>query len=409
MRAALAWAIILAASSSYEAAIPYFSRVRDVIDIAPDRQNYFVLDPDIWRFARPDLADLRLYDGQSQVPYVIKQQSAGRSNREAFAKTLNLGTIRDHAEFDLDVRGTEEYSRVRLKLDAKNFISTAHIQGRQSANARSGTELGSSTLYDFSTEGLGSNFVLKFPTASFPYLHVQLAPGIRPPQIQGAYVASFSESKAAWITAGNCSAIAGPPKQTVFECYVSPGMPVERIAFQVEPAAVNFNRTVIVNDETGREIERGFVSRVRITREGQTVISEDLAIDGYPRSERKIRVAVQNGDDKPLPVRQVAALAIERRLYFDPAGKTGLQLYYGDKKLTLPSYDYAKFFQPSAQPAIAELGIAGANRQFTGRPDERPWSERHPYVLWLVMLIAVAILALVAVRGLVGEKQSQTS
>jgi hypothetical protein len=409
MRAAAVLAVILAASGSYEAAIPYFSRVRDVIHIAPDRQNYFVIDPDIWKFARPDLADLRLYDGQSQVPFVIRQQSAGSSNRENSAKILNLGTIGDHAEFELDVRGTEEYSRVRLKLDAKNFISTAFVQGRQSANARSGTELGRSTLYDFTAEGLGSNLVLKFPTANFPYLHVRLTPGIRPAQIQGAYVASFSESKAAWITAGSCSAISGPPKQSVFECFVSPAMPVERIAFQIEPGAVNFNRTVIVNDETGGEIERGSVSRVRITREGQTVTSEDLAIEVYPRSERKIRVVVQNGDDKPLPVQQVAALSIERRLYFDPAGKTGLQLYYGDKKLTPPSYDYAKFFQPSAQPAIAELGIAGANSQFTGRPDERPWSERHPYVLWLVMLIAVAILAWVAVRGLVGEKQSQTS
>src|SRR5215472_8014934 len=110
MRAVAALAIILAASSSYEAAIPYFSRVCDVLHIAPDRQNYFVIDPDIWKFARPDLADLRLYDGQSQVPFVVKQQSAGSSNQENSAKILNLGTVGDHAEFDLDTRGMEEYS-----------------------------------------------------------------------------------------------------------------------------------------------------------------------------------------------------------------------------------------------------------------------------------------------------------
>ena len=409
MRAAAVLAIILAASSSHEPLIPYFNRVRDVTHIQPERQNYFVIDADIWKFARPDLADLRLYDGQSQVPFVVRQQSAGSSTRENSVKILNLGSIGDHAEFDLDLRGTEEYSRVRLKLDARNFISTAHLQGRRRASARSGMELGSSTLYDFTAEGLGSNFVLKFPTANYPYLHVRLAPEIRPAQIQGAYVASFSESKAAWITAGSCTGISGPPKQSVFECYVSPGMPVEQIAFQIEPAAVNFNRVVVVNDGAGGEIERGSVSRVRITREDQTVTSEDLTIDLYPHRERKIRVAVQNGDDKPLPVQRVAVLSIERRMYFDPADRTGLQLYYGDEKLTPPAYDYAKFFQPSAQPAIAELGIAGANSQFTGRPDERPWSERHRYVLWLVMLMAVAILGLVAVRGLVGAKQSQTA
>ena len=409
MRAAAALAIVLATGANYEAAIPYFTRARDVTRIATDRQNYFVIDADIWRFAHPDLADLRLYDGQSQVPFVIRKQSAGSLNEENSARILNLGTVGDHTEFDLDVRDTDEYSRVRLKLDAKDFICTAHVQGRQTANARVGTELGSSTLYDFTAESLGSNSVLKFPTSSFPYLHVRLAPGIRPAQVKGAFVASFSESKALWMTAGSCTAISGQAKQSTFECSIPSGMPVERIAFQIEPGAVNFNRTVNVIDESGGEIERGSISRVRMTRERQTVTSEELAFDVYSRSERKIRVAIQNGDDKALPVQQVTALSIERRLYFDPAGKSALQLYYGDGKLSAPSYDYAKFFQPSAQAALAELGVAEANSQFTGRPDERPWSERHRYVLWLVMLIAVAVLALVAVRGFLGEKQSQIS
>ena len=409
MKAAAALAMVLAAGSSYEAAIPYFNRARDVTHIAPGRQNYFVIDPEIWKFARSDLADLRLYDGQSQVPFVIRKQSAGSLNEENPARILNLGTVGDHTEFDLDVRNTDEYSRVRLKLDAKDFICTAHVQGRQNANARSGTELGTSTLYDFTAESLGSNSALKFPTSSFPYLHVRLAPGIRPAQIESAYVATFSESKAAWLTLGNCSAVSAASKESAFECSLPPGVPVERIAFQIEPAAVNFNRTITLTDQNGGEIERGAISHVRMTREGQTVTSEELAIDLYPRSQQKIRVAIQNGDDKPLPVQQVTALSIERRLYFDPADKSGLQLYYGDEKLSAPSYDYAKFFQPSPQAAVAQLGIAEANRQFTGRPDERPWSERHRSLLWLVMLVAVAVLALVALRGFVGEKQSQAS
>ena len=44
------------AGSGYEAAIAYFQRERSVAISSPDRQNYFVVDSDVWKFARADLA-----------------------------------------------------------------------------------------------------------------------------------------------------------------------------------------------------------------------------------------------------------------------------------------------------------------------------------------------------------------
>lgn len=409
MREVAALLVVLFVSTGYEAAMQYFSHVRDVTHIDPGRQNYFVVDPDLWKVARPDLADLRLYDGQSQVPFALRKQVADSSRQETAANVLNLGTVAGQAEFDLDVRRVTEYSRVRLSLDAKNFVGTAQIEGRQNPNHRSGTQLGSGTLYDFTLEGLGSNFTLKIPPSSFPYLHVRLAAGIRPEQVKGAFIASASESQPAWLRAGSCAAVSPPAKQSVFECSIPQGMPIERLAFEVESGAVNFSRTVILSDEQGEEVERGTISRVRMTRAGQTIRSEDLAIDFDPRTAGKIRVAIANGDDAPLPIRQLWALSVERRIYFDPAGRTTLRLDYGDPKLEAPSYDYAKLFRPDAEAAIAQLGVPQLNPQFTGRPDDRPWSERHKAVLWAAMLIAVALLAALAWRGWSANKQGQSA
>jgi hypothetical protein len=255
-------------------------------------------------------------------------------------------------------------------------------------------------LYDFTKEGLGSNFTLKFSPASFPYFHVRLAPGIRPDEVKGAYLSSFSETKAAWTNAGQCDPSSAQHKQTVYHCAISSGMPVERVTFAIPGSSVNFNRTVVLSDEHGNEFQRSAISRVRINRGGQTVTSEDLDIDLYPQTLKQINVTVENGDDPPLPIESVKPLSVERRLYFDPKGKGSLQLYYGDPKLEAPSYDYAKFFQQSADAAVAQLGPAQANAQFTGRPDDRPWSERHTFVLWIAMVVAVFILGALAIKGL---------
>jgi hypothetical protein len=390
----------LLAASGYEAATAYFSRERRVTIASPDRQNFLVVDADIWKSARPDLADIRLYASQAQVPYALIEQSGGSSTQDSPARILNLGKAAGRTEFDLDVGGLAEYDRVRLTVDAKNFINRAQVVGLKSVNDSSGTDLGSTTLYDFTAEGLGSNFALKFSASSFPYLHVRLAPGIAPAQIRGALVSNVAETKASWISAGSCAASSAAPKQSVFACSISEGVPLERIVFEMPSNAVNFNRTVVVSDEKAGELARGSISRVRLTRAGQTVVSEGLALELNLRAPGRITVTVENGDDAALPVLQVRPLSIERRIYFDPKGKSAVELYYGDAKLDAPSYDYGKFFQQSPDAAVAQAGAAEVNSQFTGRPDDRPWSERHNGVLWAAMLLAVALLGGLALRGL---------
>src|SRR6266700_4741624 len=226
------------AAFGYEAGIPYFARSRNLTVSAPDRQNYAVIDTDIWRSSRNDLADLRIYDGQSQVPYALIKQSGGSSNQETTAKILNLGSVGGRTEFDLDVGGLQQYERVRLEVDAKNFINGTQVQGRRNPNDRAGSNLGSSTLYDFTNEGLGSNFVLKFPTSSFPYLHVRLSPGILPNQIKHAFVSTYSETKATWSAAGECKPVTGAPKENVYECSLFEGVALDRLAFELPESAV---------------------------------------------------------------------------------------------------------------------------------------------------------------------------
>ena len=81
----------------------------------PASQNYFVVDEEIWTHARPDLADLRIYDGESQVQYALSEQRGGTSSQEVAAKILNLGSVGGHTEFDLDMfdAGTGQIERIR--------------------------------------------------------------------------------------------------------------------------------------------------------------------------------------------------------------------------------------------------------------------------------------------------------
>ena len=122
---------------------------------------------------------------------------------------------------------------------------------------------------------------------------------------------------------------------------------------------VNFRRAVTVTDSTGRYESGGEITRVRLNRAGTTVVSEELdlgiaggdfdsnPVPGSAKPSRQIVITIDNGDNPPLAITAVKLLSIERRVYFEPQGKSSLKLYYGDSKLDSPAYDYARFFRGS--------------------------------------------------------------
>ena len=382
-----------------EPAIPYFSNVRQVQIAEPDRQNFFVVDREIWNDSRPDLGDLRLYDGESPVPFAISEQREGISSEEVEAKILNLGSVSGHTEFDLDAESLTEYDRIRLRLDAHDFIATASVSGGSSPGKATEVELTDATLYDFSKEQLGSNFQLKLPTSSFRYLHIKLSPGIRPQQLNSAAIYDLREQQASWTKVGSCAAPQNQPHLTLISCNLPQKVPLSRVLFHVDPAQVNFRRSVSLEDAKGRQFASGEISRVRINRAGTLVTDEKLSLNVFGNGDA-ITIKVDNGDNPPLAVTALEPLTVERRIYFDPKGKTTLSLYYGDPKLSAPIYDYARFFHADASPAEARLAAAAHNPQYVGRPDERPWSDRHTAILWTAMIAAVLALTVLALRGL---------
>jgi hypothetical protein len=403
---ALAMLAILGAASPLGPSISYFTNVRDIRVTQPSLQNYFAVDGEIWSRARPDLADLRIYDSEAQVQYAVSELRGGTSSQEESARILNLGSVGGHTEFDLDMLDSRsgqiaEYDRIRLNLDARDFVVTASVSGSNELDSKTPTQLPPATLYDFTREELGSNPVLKLPPSTFRYLHVKVSAGIAPGQVKGASVYNLQETRAVWSSVGSCGAPSQLARTTVISCNAPLHVPVDRVRFEVDPKQVNFRRTVALSD-AGDHLygTGGDITRVRMNRAGTAVVSEELDVPIGGHRSGELKITLDNGDNPPLAISGVQFLSVERRVYFDPQGKSQLKLYYGDDKLGSPVYDYARFFKADPVAAKAELGPGSHNPLYSGRADDRPWSERHKTVMWLAMLLAVIVLAALAIRGL---------
>jgi hypothetical protein len=180
---------------------------------------------------------------------------------------------------------------------------------------------------------------------------------------------------------------------------VPQNVPVERVAFTIDAAQGNFQREMDVQSDKGFSAGAGEISRVHLRRGGETIDVERTWLTVSAAGEGQLRAVIHNGDDAPLKISRARLQQHERRIYFDSDAGTPLALYYGDDKLNAPVYDYAKLFQIDPNASQMQMGAEEANVFYTGRPDDRPWSERHPGVLWAAILAAVLILGGIAARS----------
>jgi len=307
--------------------------------------------------------------------------------------------VKGKTQFLIDMSGVAEYDRVEVKLATRNFVAHARVEGQDDPHGQLWAGLGDNILYDLSRENLGSNTMLRLPRATYKYLRITIDGPVVPRDVQSAVSEMAEEQPALWRDVSGSPAQAQSGGNTVFTFAVPGKVPVERVTFAIDLSTPNFRRDVEIRDEKDAWIGSGTIERIHMVRAGQKIDSEQQSVSFSGIGRSAIKVIVRNGDDRPLKFSGALLQQFERRVYFDAPAEGQLMLYYGDEKLSPPVYDYAKLFQQSKAAAAAQLGAEAPNAAYSERPDDRPWSERHPVVLWIAIIAAVLGLGTMAFRS----------
>jgi hypothetical protein len=359
--------------------------------------------------------DLRLYSGGVETPFALSESEPAAADVQT-ASVRNLGMHGGEVGFDLAMPA-RAYTDVMLKLAGKNFVATAKVSALNSKD--DATQLGTFALFDLSQQGLSRSTTLTLQESTFATLHIALHitsidgtpyPGLTPQIVEGAEVPPSREAQTLYTPVAATSTVAQQGKQSVITFQIPAHVPVERVVFGLAPGFTReFSREVEVaaraakkdDVNNGPENAEQISGEIwRITRSGEgggpAIHREKLSVDAEIASNLRepatVTVAVENGDDMPLPIQNVQLEMRQRTLCFHAAAGASYMLRYGDAALHAPVYDYARLYQPQANAITAQLGLELANADYHPRPDERPFTERHPELMWVALLLVVAVL-----------------
>ncbi len=307
------------------------------------------------------------------------------------------------------------YGDVELAVAAHDFIATVTVTGSRTQSEARATKLGAFTVFDLTRQRLGRSTVLHLPRSDFRYLHFRITGPLAPASITGLSLLRLPQEEPTYATVAQAARIKEENRRTVIEFAVPAHVPVDRALFTPGPEPRSFSRDVTVSampasppSETADaeppqpRTFSGTLLRLHTVEDGQKIDEERLALDTpYGEQERPSRwtVSVENGDDAPLPLASVRLEMLERKVCFEPGSRNGYALFYGDPMLPAPQYDYAALHASTTPTPMAVAGAEQLNGEYRPRPDARPFTERHPALLWTALAGVILLLGCIALRS----------
>ncbi|MGC1462618.1 MAG: DUF3999 family protein [Terracidiphilus sp.] len=376
-------------------------------------QTCMVLDAGVFAHAAPQLADLRLYHDGTETPYVIRTTEPAEGAEKSIAP-LNLGVQGRQTVFDAELPDTH-YGDLQLDIAAQNFIATITATGRRTKEATAETKLGAYTIFDLTRQKLGRSTVLHLPSSDFPYLHFRVAGPLTPENVKSLSVERLPASLPVYMTIAESSLFTQKGHSSIVEFTVPAHVPVDRVAFEPTTSPALFSRDVRISAVAvpstpatdGTEppqpvVASGDLLRMHSNQNGHRIDEERLTINA-PAVDfdvpAKWTVTIDNGDDAPLMLTSVRLQMLDRTLCFEAAANMSYALYYGDQALMSPRYDYATLFVAQASALPASAGPEKANSAYQPRPDERPFTEKHPALLWVALVAVIVLMGAIALRS----------
>ena len=288
--------------------------------------------------------------------------------------------------------------------------------------------LGTFTLFDLPAQHLSRSTALPLAEATFPLLHVRLrflgpdgkAVGVPASVVRAADVPPSREAQTLYTVVASSGAIVQKGRDSVATIAVPAQVPVERATVVLDPAfARNFVRPVLLDakpsgaagrddgdhdDRMSGEIQRANLQPPALSW-APPIRVEHLSVDAVLAANlhqaADVTVSIENGDDRPLPVRAVELAMRQRKVCFVAAAGKALHAALWGRGRCMPRNTTSRGSSMHRRRARPQrLDRKARTRSLWNARTARPFTERHPDLLWIALFGVAAVLGATALASL---------
>lgn len=358
----------------------------------------FTVDSAVYRNSAA-LADLRIICAGVERPYVLEVLRGSFQEKELQPTVLNKVAVpATGVEVTVDLPVKVMHNRLRVRTPDRNFKQRVRIEtsddGRRWAISRD-----DGYIFDFSQgDRRVSVLTVDYPVSTSRYVRATIYGWTDPNSLESALLTySVEHPDTREISAVFNQPAPVPEAKSQSTLYTIDlgfeGLPHDQVELDVEPSL--FYRPLEI--ETSRDKrDWSYAGRGMIYR---TPEQQKLTATFPELWDRYLRIRIFNRDDQPLTVRRVTLRTIQRRIKFSTDSTGQYWLYYGNPDAKSPAYDLAYVLPAGSSPA--RLGPEQRNPDYKPKPPaEKPWSDRHPNILYGVLAASIVAMGYITIRFL---------
>jgi hypothetical protein len=406
---ALAFSATLVAGGAFDAA-PWQYRAPVQVP-EPGRLCVIAFNRTLYSRMRQDLADLRIVKAGQEVPYVIETMAGSVEERECRPDIVNRSAApRSSVQITLDVAdcgSSPRHSRIRLATERTNFRQRVRIETSDD-NSFWTVAREDGYIFDFTqSDRKLSVLTVDYPVSTRRFVRATIYGWSDPGAVTAAWSLYRVERPAEEyiidaITPSRTEDAKTQASLLTLDLGQS-GLPHHRV--RLESDGSSFHRAVELEASDDARSWR-LVTRAAIF---QVTGEQSLAVSYPERHDRYLRLRILNGDNRPVPATRVYVETLQRIVKFLPPSDGDFFMYYGNPGAVAPVYDLAAVLSrqppaPEIPVVVGEWRINPAWRRAAGA--QRPWSERHPALLYGALALAIAVMGFVTARFLIKVKKA---
>ncbi|HVO96938.1 MAG TPA: hypothetical protein VMT15_02685 [Bryobacteraceae bacterium] len=368
------------------------------------------LDKEVYAAVGSRYDKLRIYRDHEEVSFVFTDRGRNVDDQPPSMNTELLDQVIVPGEgLQFVVRGQGQHNNVKIYSDRKNYWTRVRIEtgddGRHWSIARN-----DGAIFNFMQDGreLQSTDV-GYPVSTKKLLRVTLFGWTKIGSVTSTgiryRVEPLTEESELFATVKPQAWEDEAAKSTfVLVDTGQQGLPVT--ALRVLSPSQQFLRAVSV-ESSGDSKVWTFCGSGTLKRLPGPRFTEESLVVYVSGGNRYYRMRISNFDDKPIQIDAVQAEGPVYQMKFLAATPGNYWLYYdgpGPEYIAMPHYDLPVVLaKQSLSEHLWTLDRQEANPIF--HEPEKPWSERHPVVLYTVLGIAVAGLGIVTYRFAMGLRR----
>lgn len=365
----------------------------------------FVLDRDTLDGTRAGQSDLRLYDSAGrEVPYMLRVRREIATGNDFPAREFNRGADGGATQVSLDLgEQAQQHNQVDIETAGNNFRRLVDVQGSPDG-AQWSTLASGSIIFRFAAGGRSAEQkAVDYPVSRYRYLRIRVSrdPQVDrgAPELMGARVRRSVQMKGEMVSFQGILEGRDPDRMnarpaSIWRVDLGGRIPIQRVLIAAGDSVFSrpFQLEAVDNPAAPVLLASG-----ELTRDENT--GSHLAIEFAEQFARRLRLTVTDDRNAPLLITSITAQSAARQVVFDSAAANSgpLRLYYGNPRAIAPRYDLAARLPSELGPGLSLLTLGPQRENPIYRPEPKPFSERSPWLVYVVLGAASLVLAAILV------------